>query len=178
MQLFENFSDGRKGRHKQRRSHSSCIDLNLTKCFGCSTRRTNMYRQIHWDDVTMGAMAFQITSLTIVYSTVYSDTDQRKHQSSASLAFVWGIHQWPMNSSHKWTVTRKMFPFHDVIMYVHRLRFKQVSTSQMHQQYFYKPQATMMLGSLDMYLTNLSAFISGDNFKNVLKFKFKMFTSK
>ena len=36
----------------------------------------------------MGAMASQITSLTIVYSTVYSDADQSKHQSSASLAFV------------------------------------------------------------------------------------------
>ena len=36
----------------------------------------------------MGTMASQITSLTIVYSTVYSDADQRKHQSSASLAFV------------------------------------------------------------------------------------------
>ena len=41
---------------------------------------------------------------------------QRKHQSSASLAFVWGIHQWPVNSPHKWSVTRKMFPFDDVIM--------------------------------------------------------------
>ena len=36
----------------------------------------------------MGTVAFQITSLTIVYSTVYSGADQRKHQSSASLAFV------------------------------------------------------------------------------------------
>ena len=41
----------------------------------------------------MGAKASQITSLTIVYSTVYSDADERKHQSSASLAFVWGIHR-------------------------------------------------------------------------------------
>ena len=64
----------------------------------------------------MGAMASQITSLTIVYSTVYSDADQRKRQSSASLAFVWGIHQGPVNSPHKWPVTRKMFPFDDVIM--------------------------------------------------------------
>ena len=45
----------------------------------------------------MSAMASQITSLTIVYSTVYSDGDQRKHQSSASLAFVWGIHRGPVN---------------------------------------------------------------------------------
>ena len=58
----------------------------------------------------------QITRLTIVYSSVYSDADQRKHQSSASLAFVWGIHRWPVNSPHKWPVTLKMFPFDDVIM--------------------------------------------------------------
>ena len=54
----------------------------------------------------MGAMASQITSLTFVYSTVYSGADQSKHQSSASPAFVWG----PVNSPHKWPVTRKMFP--------------------------------------------------------------------
>ena len=64
----------------------------------------------------MGTMASQITSLTIVYSTVYSGTDQRKHQSSASLAFVRGIHRWPVNSPHKGPVTRQMFPFDDVIM--------------------------------------------------------------
>ena len=61
-------------------------------------------------------MTSQITSITIVYSTVYPDADQRKHQSSASLAFVWGIHRWPANSPHKGPVTRKMFPFDDVIM--------------------------------------------------------------
>ena len=43
----------------------------------------------------MGTMASQITSLTIVYSAVYSGADQSKHQSSASLAFVWGIHRGP-----------------------------------------------------------------------------------
>ena len=64
----------------------------------------------------MGTMASQITSLTIVYSTVYSDADQRKHQCSASMAFVRGIHREPVNSPHKWPVTRKMFPFDDVIM--------------------------------------------------------------
>ena len=61
-------------------------------------------------------MASQITSLTIVYSAVYSGADQRKHQSSASLAFVRGIHRGPVNSPHKWPVTRKIFPFDDVIM--------------------------------------------------------------
>ena len=53
------------------------------------------------------------------YPTVYSGVDQRKHQSSASLAFVRRIHRWPVNSPHKWPVTRKMFPFDDVIMKFH-----------------------------------------------------------
>ena len=64
----------------------------------------------------MSAMASQITSLTIVYSTVYSGVDQRTLQSSASLAFVWGIHRWPVNSPQKRPLTRKMFQFDDVIM--------------------------------------------------------------
>ena len=77
---------------------------------------------IHWNtgshngDVIMGAITSQITSLKNVYSIVYSGADQGKHQSSASLAFVWGLHRWPVNSPHKWPVTRKMFPFDDVIM--------------------------------------------------------------
>ena len=70
----------------------------------------------HYNDVIMGAIASRITSLTIIYSTVYSDADQRKHQSSASLAFVRGIHRGPVNSPQKWPVTRKIFPFDDVIM--------------------------------------------------------------
>ena len=64
----------------------------------------------------MGAIASQITSPEIVYLTVYSDADQRKHQSSAWLAFVRGIHRGSVNSQHKWPVTRKMFPLDDVIM--------------------------------------------------------------
>ena len=59
-------------------------------------------RHIHYNDVTMGAIASQITSLTIVYWIVYSDADQRKHQSSASLAFVRGIHRGPVNSGDGW----------------------------------------------------------------------------
>ena len=64
----------------------------------------------------MSTIVSQITSLAIVYSTVYSGADQRKHQSSASLAFVWGIHRGPVNPPHKRPVTRKMIPFDDVIM--------------------------------------------------------------
>ena len=51
---------------------------------------TNPMGNLHYSDVIMGAMASQITRLTIVYSTVYSGADQRKHQSSASLAFMTG----------------------------------------------------------------------------------------
>ena len=72
--------------------------------------------KVHYNDVIMGAIASQITSLTIVYSTVYSGAGQRKHESSVLLAFERGIHRGPVNSPHKWSVTRKMFPFDDVIM--------------------------------------------------------------
>ena len=72
----------------------------------------------HYDDVIMTMLASQITSLTVVYSIVYSGVNQRKHQSSASLAFVREIHRGPMNFPHKWPVTRKMFPFDDVIMFI------------------------------------------------------------
>ena len=70
----------------------------------------------HYCDVITSTMASQITSGTIVYLTVYSGADQRKYQSSVSLAFVRGIHRWPVNSPHKGPVTRKIFLFDDVIM--------------------------------------------------------------
>ena len=64
----------------------------------------------------MSAMVTQITGVWIFYSNVCCGADQRKHQRSASLSFVWGIRQWQMNSPHKESFTRKMFPFDDVIM--------------------------------------------------------------
>ena len=70
----------------------------------------------HYNEVIMSVNASQITSLTIVYWTFYSAADQRKHQGSASLAFVRGIHWWPVNSPHKEPVTWKMFLFEYVIM--------------------------------------------------------------
>ena len=73
---------------------------------------------LHYDDVIMTMLASQITSLTVVYSIVYSGVNQRKHQSPASLAFVREIHRGPVNFPHKWPVTRKMFPFDDVIMWI------------------------------------------------------------
>ena len=71
---------------------------------------------IHYNDAIMSDMPSQIISLTTVYSTVYSRCRSKKHQSSASLAFVRGIHRWAANSPHKGPVTRKMFPSDDVIM--------------------------------------------------------------
>ena len=70
----------------------------------------------YYNDVIMGAMASHITSLTIVCSTRYSGTDQNKYQSPASLAFVWGIHRWLVNSPHKGPITQKYFPFDNAIM--------------------------------------------------------------
>ena len=70
----------------------------------------------YYSDTIMRVMASQIISLTIVYSTVCSGADQRKHQSSVSLAFVRGIHLLQVNSLHKGPVIQKIFPFDDVIM--------------------------------------------------------------
>ena len=71
--------------------------------------------KFHYSDVIMGAMASQIIGVSIICSAVCSE---RKHQSSASLAFVRGIHRSPVDSPHKGPVSRKMSPFYDVIMYI------------------------------------------------------------
>ena len=52
---------------------------------------------------------------------------QRKHQSFASLAFVWGIYREPVNSPHKWPATRYMFPFDDVIVKLKRWCLNKIS---------------------------------------------------
>ena len=99
-------------RSRERRFYS----LSPGRCGSNLKMAISKYIIDHYNDIIMKAMASQITSLTIVYSSVYSGADQRKHQSSASLAFVWGIHRGPVNSPHKGPVTRKMFPSDDVIM--------------------------------------------------------------
>ena len=104
----------------------------------------------YYNDVIMSMMVSQITDVSIV-STICSGIDQRKHQSSASMAFVRGIHRWPVDSPHKRPVTRKMFPFDDVIMthplslspyfsfyliHIHSLRFMEdcrISTQRVFQ---------------------------------------------
>ena len=101
-------------------NHSILQEASAVNLFDSDRDNSIVYEDIslHYSDVIMTTIASQITSLTVVYTTVYSDADQRKHQSSASLAFVWGIHRRPVNSPHKGPVTRKMFPFDDVIMVV------------------------------------------------------------
>ena len=79
------------------------------------------WRKCVWKSLPWRQMAPQITSITINYWTVWSGADQRKHQSSASLAFVMGIPRWPVNSPHKGPVARKMFPFDDVVMVVSKM---------------------------------------------------------
>ena len=88
---------------KMRVLHDSQVSMNISE-----TKQGNAQSSPHYSDVIMGAMASQITSP--------QGADQRKRQSSASLAFVRGIHRRPENSPHKRPVTRKMFPFDDVIM--------------------------------------------------------------
>ena len=117
---WTNFRVASDLRYHQSRHHE--IKLKSWQFLVCSARQGTWVWNImsrltcHYNDVIMGAIASQITTLTIVYSTVYSDADQRKHQSSASLAFEQGIHRGPVNFRHKWPVTRKMFPFDDVNM--------------------------------------------------------------
>ena len=95
-------------------SASEVALTNMGKTNTKSTKSVHTYQ--HYCDVIMGAITSQITSLTIVYSTVISDADRRKHQSSVSLPFMRGIHRGPVNSSHKWPVMRKRFLFDDVII--------------------------------------------------------------
>ena len=110
----------------------------------------NVFVMYHNTDVMMRIMASQITNLTIVYSTVSSGADQRKHQSSASLAFVQGIHRWPVNSPHKWPVTRKMIP---------SIRKRH------HVLWFYMRRGPVLLGSQKLPLSKTGA--TNDWFHNI-----------
>ena len=98
----------------------SVTTLALRESYDCpsaSEATMNNKSKCHCNDVIMSAVASQITGVSIVCSTVGSGANQRKHQSSASLAFVRGIHRWPLNSPHKRPLTRKMFSFDDAIMH-------------------------------------------------------------
>ena len=120
----------------------------------------------HYSDVIMGAKASQIISLTIVYSTVYSGTDQRKYQSSASLAFVWGNHLRPVNSPHKWPVTRKIFPFDDVIMNIdilwHQHTIKNIAHGPYRHKWYvsYTDGANQLCAEMFSKHTNIFTFLT------------------
>ena len=84
--------------------------------YDSNTVKWTCFEPSHYSDVIMGMVASQITGIMTVYLIICSGIDQRRHQSSASLAFVRGIHWWPVNSPHKGPGMRNMFPFDDVIM--------------------------------------------------------------
>ena len=91
----------------------------------------------HYSNDIMGAMASQIIKFTVVYTTIYSGADQRKHQSSASLAFMWRIHRWPMSSPHKGPVIQKIIMKYDndIIACLIKLNTNQLDQSMMQQNY-------------------------------------------
>ena len=104
---------------------SKCWHFGFTRVKGrcsCVTWVWNWEKWREWlksRQVALNTVTSHITGVSIVYLTGCSSADKRKHQGSASLAFVRGIHRWPVNSPHKWPVTRKMFPFDDVIMFTY-----------------------------------------------------------
>ena len=117
---------GTRGRWIKLWSHN--IIFRVTWCLKvrpstCCSRYRQYTSQIHshYSDIIIGLMVSQITGVSIVCSTVCSGADQRNCQSSASLAFVRGIHWWLVNSPHKGPAMQKMFPFDDVIMISHNL---------------------------------------------------------
>ena len=72
----------------------------------------------HYCDVILNAMTHQIAGVSIDNSTVCSGADQRTQQSPMLLSFVRGINRWPVDPTHKGSVTQKMFLFDDVIMFI------------------------------------------------------------
>ena len=86
--------------------------VNTTAADGLSTKKSSITLQCRHNECD-GVSNHQPHDCLL---SIYLDADQRKHQSSASLAFVRGIHRWPVNSPHKRPVTRKIFPIDDIII--------------------------------------------------------------
>ena len=103
----------------------SCLSVSVKSLFMRSvTHETEAaqsirvyWQTLQWRHNGLDGVSNHSTSLTIVYSAVYSGADQTKNPSSASPAFVQGFHRGPVYFPHKGPVTRKMFPFHDVIIF-------------------------------------------------------------
>ena len=95
-------------------AHEKNLRCHPVKCF-FKVIPSAKIKYHHYSDIIMSAMASQITGVLSVCSAVCSGADLRKPQSPASLAFVRGIHRSPVNSPHKGPVTRKMFPYYNII---------------------------------------------------------------
>ena len=111
----------------------------------------------HHSDLIMGAMASELTGVSIVYSTVCPGADQKRHQSSASLVSIRGTHRWLLNSPYKGPVTRKMFPFDDVIMNHRDTDFPQMPKyiiSGKHNRYFLNKEEHDYKLQVNMIYTN------------------------
>ena len=100
--------------------HLALTDYQSSWYQPCRMHRSVNFTRKHYRYGIMSSMASNHRLLDC--STVCSGAHQRKHQSSASLALLWGIHMWPVDSPHKGPVTRKMFPFYDVIINFNYLR--------------------------------------------------------
>ena len=100
----------------QRAHNADSVSISWPHCRNIGNCLIPKIHPGHYSGFIMGTMASQVTGVSIVFSTVCSSAEQRKHQSSASKAFKRGIHRSPVKSPHKGPVTRKMFPFDDVIM--------------------------------------------------------------
>ena len=94
------------------------ISVSILIVAWCFMKFCDMVIPQHYSDVIISVMASQITSVSFVCPSICSGADQRKHQSSASLTFVRGIHRWPVDSPHIGPVTQKMFPFDDVLNFL------------------------------------------------------------
>ena len=114
--------DWRHAGHCRHMGNSYEISRNCSYAELCHAKVPTRVMMIHYYVINVVShcsdiiMASQITVVSTVCSAACSGTDQRKHQSSAWLAFLRGIHRSPMDSPHKGPVTRKIFPFDDVIM--------------------------------------------------------------
>ena len=108
-------------------------------------------------------------------------SDQRKHQSSVSLAFVWGIHRWAVNSPHKWPVMRKMFSFNDVIMAcrdcIHTNSVNICSGSALHVRFWSFIWINHKLSSIRSQQHNLVKYYLTFNF-SIVKTYFKISSTK
>ena len=110
---MRHLNNGTDHRHSKSRCDQSSPARRTMNCADPTRMRESWdVIKIHYSDVIMSTIASQITSLTIVYSTVYSGADLRKYQGSASLAFL-VTSEFPAQRASN---TKKKFPFDDVIM--------------------------------------------------------------